>query len=281
MENEFWKTYGHEAQKRLLERQLIARQLPHAYLFTGPSGIGKKALAVEFAGKILQTKNPASHPDFFLFESQGDILLEQMKEFQSRLSLKPFAGKHSVAILDGAERMNLQSANALLKSLEEPAANTIAILIASNNRVLPTIISRCQQLSFHSFSLAQLREFCAARGLQCTPEALEVCSGSVGTLTSMLAGGTADGNFRLIERFESLLRAPLSERLLAATEFAEKEPEELERIFILWLNGARRRLAQDPACYRTAWRLLDALQSIRTNKNKKLILQGLLLNPSL
>ena len=281
MKTESWKTFGHESQKRLLDRQLAAGQLAHAYLFTGPAGVGKKMLAVEFAGRILHAGNPSSHPDFFLYEPQGDILLEQMQEFQSRLSLKPFAGKYSIAILDGAERMNTQSANALLKSLEEPAANAIAILIAANNRILPTIISRCQQLAFHSFSLPQLREYCSERGVQGAPEALEVCSGSIGTLTSILAAGTAGADFRLIGRFESLLKAPLSERLLAASEFAEKEPEELERLFILWLHGVKRRLGQEPGSYRTAWGLLEALRSIRTNKNKKLILQGLLLNPPL
>src|SRR6185369_16832179 len=147
-----WVSFGHEKVKSILEKQLAQGRFPHAYLFGGPEGLGKKQLALKFAQKILQTEKVLSHPDFQILDLEGEIGMESVLDFISGLSFKPFAGSHKVAVVNNAQNLNTQSSNALLKTLEEPAGGTIIILISSTTQLLATIVSRCQVFSFYGFS---------------------------------------------------------------------------------------------------------------------------------
>lgn len=135
--------------------------LSHAYLFVGPRGVGKRALAELLASEVFGVE-PAklkSHPDFLVLErgnnektgkTNRDILVGEMREFISRLALKPVLGHGIIAIVDGAEMLNESSANSFLKTLEEPPVGTTIILIAENEAELPkTIVSRVQLLRFN------------------------------------------------------------------------------------------------------------------------------------
>ena len=159
--------------------QLIGRTnngtLPHALLLSGGNGIGKRDFAVQFAQLLLcdtfqNTTNAssaalpcghchgcnlnkvASHPDLKIVapESEGKIIsIDQIRELSEFLGLKSHYGNVQVAVIFPAEKMNRFAANSLLKTLEEPTAETHIILVTSQpSALLPTIRSRCQQLPF-------------------------------------------------------------------------------------------------------------------------------------
>jgi DNA polymerase-3 subunit delta' len=147
-----------------LSQQIAAKKLPHAIMFTGPKGIGKRHLAESLAQLLLcitpiegtpcgkcrscMLNKVGNHPDFIVLEpeegSKG-IKVDQVRALIDDLGKTAQQGGYKVVILEPAEGMNANAANALLKSLEEPAANTLLILVChAASAVLPTIRSRCQ-----------------------------------------------------------------------------------------------------------------------------------------
>jgi len=147
---------------------LIARdRVPHALLFTGQPGVGKVALADLFARQLLceapeQEASPCgrcagclqyaagTHPDFFRVEPEEDatvIKVDQVRELTERLSLSSHRGGYKVVLLLPADAMNINAANSLLKTLEEPSDNTVLVLVSVQPAQIPaTIRSRCQKV---------------------------------------------------------------------------------------------------------------------------------------
>ena len=156
---------GHNRQIEILKRAVNNDKVPHAYLFSGLAGIGKKLVAMRLA-KSLQCEaidnkpcgiclpckkiEDGNHPDILMVEPDGQFIkVDQIRELQKKLGYKPFEGKATVCIIDGADKLNISAANSLLKTLEEPPARTHLVLIAENIRmVIPTILSRCQRINF-------------------------------------------------------------------------------------------------------------------------------------
>lgn len=149
----------------------------HAYLFTGPDGIGKRFAARAFAASILQLDDAnrlSVHPDFVLLEREEgsrELKIKQTREFVSRMNMTSARGGFKVALITEAERLNEESANALLKSVEEPSKNTVYIFITEQpNRLPATLRSRLATIEFLPVPLTELRahlsdEFArAARG---------------------------------------------------------------------------------------------------------------------
>jgi len=158
---------GHGSIAAFFDRVIAADRLVHAYLFIGPEQVGKSALARVLAGKVLGSAVPLErHPDFLTVERgrdaksgklHADIVLDQIHSLRGWLSRGAFmAGREAdgatgwkVVVLDGAQYLNKESANALLKSLEEPKDKTLIILLTETaDGVFPTIRSRCQIVSF-------------------------------------------------------------------------------------------------------------------------------------
>ena len=146
-----WGIIGHQNIINYLENCLKRNRLVHAYLFYGIRHLGKTTVALKFAESLL-SKQKGSHPDLFelkLDEDKKDISIEQVRDWQHWLTLKSFGDGYKVGIIHQAENLNIQSANALLKTIEEPTARTVLILITSNwAKLLPTIISRSQKIHF-------------------------------------------------------------------------------------------------------------------------------------
>lgn len=160
---------GNDSQKEILLNTVKDGRLGHSYIFSGPSGVGKKLFAIEFAKLINCTvgidrrKDDCScsscskiekmiHPDVCLFEYEGQktIKIDQIRtDIEKRIFLSPFESRHKIFIIDDAERMNINAQNAFLKTLEEPPADSIIILVTESiNFIIPTIKSRCQILNF-------------------------------------------------------------------------------------------------------------------------------------
>lgn len=144
-----------------------AGTLPHALLLTGVAGLGKQLFAKAFAKNLLclstvdvaceECRNcrlleNVTHPDFYLLQPAEEgkaIRIEQIRELIEGLNKTAIFGLFKIAIISHADKMNTSSANALLKTLEEPPSGTILLLISNSPGLIPaTIRSRCQQVAF-------------------------------------------------------------------------------------------------------------------------------------
>ncbi len=153
---------GHKKQLEFLNKSLQKSLLTQAYLFYGPSKIGKFKVAKEFAKKILSYKNSnkkeifkkidkGAHPDFRVIspDKNDSIKIGQTRDLVSDLNNSPFSANKRVAIINQADKMTKSASNSILKFLEEPPFYAYIILTADNkDLLLPTIISRCQILRF-------------------------------------------------------------------------------------------------------------------------------------
>ena len=159
----FDQILGHARQKEILDRSLASGRLAHAYLFSGPDGIGKRLMALALARAIVcheqrgcgdcqacRKIDHRNHPDLHVLEPDGNsIKIEQVRSLQKDLNLKPLEAPRKICLIEAADSMTLGAANALLKTLEEPRGDTLLILLSAHpNRLLETIRSRCQALPF-------------------------------------------------------------------------------------------------------------------------------------
>lgn len=137
------------------KRAMENGKLAHGYLFWG-GGLEEMKEAAYRLADFLKT-SPFDILYITLEEGKKDIAIEQIRKARKHLALSPYNGLYKFAIIDKAETMNLDSANALLKTLEEPQGNTILILITSKPDLLPkTIISRLQDVRFRSVPLSEI-----------------------------------------------------------------------------------------------------------------------------
>ncbi len=278
MESDLWKTFGHSAIKTILNRQVATQKFPHAYLFKGPKGVGKKTLALEFAKKVLATQKLENHPDFAILEPEGEITMAQILDFLSKLSYKPFISSKKIAVINNIQNLNLQSSNALLKTLEEPSESTIIVLVSNSSNLLPTIVSRCQLLNFNSFSIKQLTEFAEQNNLKTAKESYDLSFGSPARLIKLCRDEEFLQNEKdAVGEYQKLKSMPLSDKLASIGELAELDANELSQNFSTWLMWQNSQLKEQPEDYKKVQVLLGSIISLKQNKNKKLILQGLLL----
>src|SRR3989344_2108132 len=120
-----WQTFGFENIKKYFERAVADDSLEHAYLFSGQEMIGKKSFALELASYFGPRAN---NPDLLML-GEENIGIDQVRNLKNFLMLKPYAGKHKIAILNDAHQIGAEAANAMLKVLEEPPEHSLIILI--------------------------------------------------------------------------------------------------------------------------------------------------------
>jgi DNA polymerase-3 subunit delta' len=145
---------------RLLDAAL--EQPAHAYLLSGPAGSGKRRYADRFAAAVLDTElgrvERRTHPDIFVLEPEGQgILVEGARRLRRDLYLRPYEAARRVYLILDAHLLRDESANALLKSIEEPPEYGVFVLVSDHaGRMLPTILSRVQTVPFRRFPVAVL-----------------------------------------------------------------------------------------------------------------------------
>lgn len=165
---------GHEKPRAHLKRMLENQTVPHALLFSGTAGVGKRRTAWAFACALLaQGRDQAAtedalrlitkgiHADLHLVspaEGKKEITVEAVRSLTEKLTFKPYSGSCSVAIIDQAHTMNIAACNALLMTLEEPPGHSYLILVTNSPQRLPeTIISRCQPVYFGELNEEEIR----------------------------------------------------------------------------------------------------------------------------
>jgi DNA polymerase III subunit delta' len=181
--------------KRLLSAAL-AEGPAHAYLLHGPPGVGKRDLALLFAAELLGDHHRVArrtHPDLYVLEPLGDqIRIDDVRELRRDLHMRPFEASRRVYLVFGADTLNEDAADALLKDLEEPPPYAVLVLVADELGPLPeTIRSRCQLVGFRRLSEPAVRAAIRAR-------APELPDAEVTTL-SRVAGGRLDRVARLLD----------------------------------------------------------------------------------
>lgn len=204
---------GLDAPADAFERAWRGDRLHHAWLLTGPRGVGKAAFAWRAARRLLgaATGGPAlasaqddpvnrlvaarAHPDLLALERQTEdgkprrnIPVDEARRLPEFFSKAPALAPFRVAIIDAADDLNVNSANAVLKTLEEPPLRGVLLLVShAPGRLLPTIRSRCRRLGFPPWSTEALAALLHARGLD--PQVAEAARGSPGRALALAAGG--------------------------------------------------------------------------------------------
>jgi DNA polymerase-3 subunit delta' len=166
---------GHRQLLELIARAAVRGTLPPSLIFAGPEGVGKRMAAVALA-QFLNCLNLTAddscgtcpscariargvHADVLIVEpgETGAIKIDQIRDAIERTAYRPFEGRRRVVIIDDADAVNVEAQNALLKTLEEPPAASIFVLVTSRPDVLlPTVLSRCQRLRFGRLSPAEV-----------------------------------------------------------------------------------------------------------------------------
>jgi DNA polymerase III subunit delta' len=201
----------------------------HAYLLHGPAGSGKRDAAREFAAELLASDESArtrvmhgAHPDLTWVAPSGahEMLRRDVQDaVVNAASHTPFEAPHRVFVLERADTMNDEAANALLKTLEEPPPYVVLLLLTDNpSQVLPTIASRCQPVRFDPLPAAELAARLEARKVP--PDTATACARlSLGDGERALAMALEP---ELRTRAEAFARAPLHHRPLAAEPLLEQ-----------------------------------------------------------
>jgi DNA polymerase-3 subunit delta' len=222
----FESIIGQDRPIGFLTQILRKRSIPHALLFTGIDGIGKRKTAVAL-GMALNCLSPVSvsaacggciscqkvisesHPDMITVKPEGVFIkINQVRTVSRELRFAPLEGNQRIVIISDAQAMNLEASNAILKILEEPPRHTILILTASQTTdLLPTIVSRCQQIAFRPIPYEKVAGVLMdRRGLEReTATTLAISTkGSLGKALSVNVDGWSVWRSRLLEQISAL-----------------------------------------------------------------------------
>jgi DNA polymerase-3 subunit delta' len=253
------KIKGQDKQIEILQNALRENTLAHAYLFTGISGIGKMTVARSLA-KILHCKNASddfcdccisckqitgdTHPDTLVIEPEGNtIKISQIRQLQEQLTFTVYEGNRKVVILDKADRMTIQAANCLLKTLEEPPPHTILVLLTSiPYRVPSTIRSRCQRLMFKPLSETLIEELLKDKlGNQIPPDLKLIASLAGGSFGNALRWAENDALLErqtLLEAVSNLNTNSISSIFECGSQLGDDKEGSLEKLdmLLVWLR---------------------------------------------
>jgi len=254
-----WNLTGHEWAVDMLKKHVVNRTTRHAYLFSGPPGLGRRTLALRFA-QALNCTNPVSagipcgvcrdckqielmqHPDLTIIQADsegGTLKVDQIREARKSLTLKPYMSKYRVAIFLRFQETNDNAANALLKTLEEAPSYAVLILTADNpEQLLPTIVSRCEVLRLRPLSIEEVKQDLINRGVD----------DERARLVAHIAGGRPGYARRLVEddalldkreeRLNDLLTLLPASRVekFAYADKLSRDKDSLRQTILFWLS---------------------------------------------
>ncbi|MCX5778890.1 MAG: DNA polymerase III subunit delta' [Elusimicrobia bacterium] len=304
--------------KDIIAGQILSGKIPHAYLFLGPDGVGRKKMALELA-KTLNCHHPntpialgtspaavltepcdhclsckkidtATHPDVQTIdfewqarrenkelEKQRSIKIETIRAVQHEISLKPTEGRWKVFIIDPAEKITLDAANCLLKTLEEPPRWTMLILLARHKENLPaTIVSRTQSVPFGPLPEKDIVAWLILNGGLSNDDAHEIARLSEGSLTTALKL-VADKTTVSEPLLSRVIRpdAATADLLRISQEYAKTSDAFLDKL----LAEAKQQFRREPHRFAPmVAEILRTRQLISKNVSSLMALDALLLN---
>ena len=184
-----------------LKNAIVQNRIAHAYLFCGPRGTGKTSIAKIFAKTLNCTNSQdapcgvcenckmaanGSHPDIIEIDAASNNGVDEVRNLIDKVKYAPMQGKYKIYIIDEVHMMTSGAFNALLKTIEEPPAHVIFIFATTEpNKVLPTIISRCQRFDFNKVSMHDIKY---RLSVVCKNEGIEIDENGL-TLIAQLADG--------------------------------------------------------------------------------------------
>jgi len=257
--NNNWNLIGHEWAVDMLKKHVVNGTTRHAYLFSGPPGLGRRTLALRFA-QALNCQTPVDagipcgtcrdcrqiesmqHADLTVIQAEsegGTLKVDQIREARRTLTLKPYMAKYRVSIFLRFQEANDNSANALLKTLEEAPSYAVLILTADNpEQLLPTIISRCEVLRLRPLGFGKVQRELETRG---------VAAGRA-KLIAHISGGRMGYAIRLTdddalldkreERLNDLLTLLPASRVekFAYADKLSKDKDAMRQAILFWLS---------------------------------------------
>ncbi len=217
---EFRSIVGHDHQKGLFSSLVERDKLPHALMFSGPRGVGKATLALELVknlfcaekkacGTCRPCRNLASgtHPDFTLVKTATSIKIDELRAIRKEVYEPPYDADVRAILIDDADLMTREAANALLKTLEEPPPSNLFILVTSREQdILMTIRSRCMRIGFGPLSTGAV-----SRYLQ---EHMDLAADRAQLFAALSGGSVASALFWLDEK-NFLLRQRIAETVVS------------------------------------------------------------------
>lgn len=256
--NNYYSIIGHKYILDMLERAISNNRLSHAYLFLGPEHIGKKTISIYFAQKLqcLNIKKKpcktcsaceqikaGNHPDTQILSSPDNIKIEEIRDLQHNLYLNSYNSPYKIAVIINADKMTNEAQNAFLKTLEEPPGKTILILTtADKNKLLPTIISRCQTVVFRNVNTEEIKKALKLKKLleKQASELARLANGKPGISINMLEKPELlDKREERIKVTLELRKASLLDKFGQALQISKAGSEEIGIFLDFWLSWFR------------------------------------------
>lgn len=201
----FDEVVGQKPIIQTLKNAIVQNRIAHAYLFCGPRGTGKTSIAKIFAkmlncedesnkpcGKCTNCKmvQNGSHPDIIEIDAASNNGVDEVRNLIDKVKYAPMQGKYKVYIIDEVHMMTTGAFNALLKTIEEPPAHVVFILATTEpNKVIPTIISRCQRFDFNKVSQKDIEK---RLSIVCKEEKIEIDPEAISLIAQLADGGMRD-----------------------------------------------------------------------------------------
>lgn len=254
-----WEIFGHDWAVEMLQQHVAHQTLRHAYLLTGPAGVGRRTLALRLV-QALNCQTPVApgvpcrncrvckqieagqNIDLMVVQAEsegGTLKVEQVREVQRFLSLKPYQSPYKTILFLRFQEANANAQNALLKTLEEAPSYAVLLLTADNaEQLLPTIISRCEILRLRPLLVEAVNEFLLSRGID-TDQAdlLAHLSGGRPGYALRLAADKKALDFRAekLDDLARLLPAKRRDRLGYAEKLA-RDKDGFRQTLLIWLS---------------------------------------------
>jgi DNA polymerase III subunit delta' len=257
--NSNWNLVGHEWAVDMLKKHIVNRTTRHAYLFTGPPGLGRRTLALRFA-QALNCQTPLDvgipcgqcrdckqiegmqHADLTVVQAEaegGTLKVDQIREARRTLILKPYQSKYRVAIFLRFQEANDNAANALLKTLEEAPSYAVLILTADNpEQLLPTIVSRCEVLRLRPLKIEEVQSELESRRLESSRAELiaHISSGRPGYAQRLMESDSLlERREERLNDLQGLISASRVEKFAYADKLA-RDKDSMRQAILIWLS---------------------------------------------